>query len=91
MRPNTPHVVYTLEPSVAFGGHFYARSTLRDTCFAIFHAFTTGDAITNASLITTSRMLVARITSLFEKILVEDNHDQNMDEGKDPPQLMNAS
>lgn len=91
MRPNTPHVVYTLEPSVALGGHFYARSTIRDTCFAIYHAFISGDTITNASLISTSRILIARISNLFEKVLVEENREEYTDEGENVRQLKNMS
>ena len=48
MRPNTPHVVFTVESSVCRGGHFYAASTIRDSCYGMMHCFTSGTLVTNA-------------------------------------------
>jgi hypothetical protein len=49
MRPNTVHVVFTAEHSVCRGGHYYATSTLRDSCYGIIHTFVAGGLTTNAS------------------------------------------
>ena len=47
MRLNTPHLVVTPEHAICHGGHFYAMSTIRDTCFRIYHMFVGGSALTN--------------------------------------------
>lgn len=84
MRPNTPHVVFTPEPAICLGGHFYATSTLRDTCIALMHLFVAGNIITNASLMADSRQLFVRLASLFEDKLVDvDNDDDDSDNDDD--------
>lgn len=72
MRPNTPHAVYTIEPSICLGGHFYAAATIRDTCIGIFQTFIAGFVITNASLFSASRNIFIRMAILFEQSLVEE-------------------
>lgn len=66
MRPNTPHVVFTADHSVCLGGHFYATSTLRDTCYGMFHTFIAGSLITNAQHSKHAFMLLARLLAFFE-------------------------
>lgn len=77
MRPNTPHIVYTMDASICLGGHFYAASTLRDTCFGIFQTFVSGNSITNASLFATSRDILIRYAILIEKVLVREQIDDS--------------
>jgi hypothetical protein len=47
MRPNTLHAVLTTSNSIAYGQHFYATSTIRDTCWAIIHLSVMNETITN--------------------------------------------
>jgi hypothetical protein len=66
MRPNTPHVVFTAEHSVCLGGHFYATSTLRDTCYGMMHTFIAGSLVTNAQHTKHAFMLLSRLLAFFE-------------------------
>jgi hypothetical protein len=47
MRPNTPHYVLTLQNSITLGRHFYATSTILETCFAYIHCGILNAALTN--------------------------------------------
>ena len=47
MHPNTPHAVLTPENTVCHGGHFYATSTIHDTCLGIYHGFVMHSKISN--------------------------------------------
>jgi hypothetical protein len=47
MRPNTPHMVVTLDHAICYGTHFIATGALRQTCFGLIHAFVRRDVITN--------------------------------------------
>ena len=47
MRPNTPHYVLGLENSIMLGRHFYATSTIFDTCIGIIHSTILGEHVTN--------------------------------------------
>ena len=69
MRPNTPHVVFTTDHSVAHGGHFYASSTLQDTFFGIVHCFVANNFITNSEHMTTRRLLL-RMLQYYHKCFV---------------------
>jgi hypothetical protein len=77
MRPNTPHVVFTAEHSVCLGGHFYSTSTLRDTCYGMFHTFVAGSIVTNAQHTKHAFMLLSRLLAFFESyfLLSNDNSD----------------
>ena len=70
MRPNTPHVVFTAESAVCLGGHYYATSTLRDTCYGVFHSFVAGSVITNASHVRESFMVFARMVVFYHDFLI---------------------
>jgi hypothetical protein len=74
MRPNTPHVVFTAEHSVCFGGHFYATSTLRDTCYGMFHTFVAGSIMTNAQHTKNAFMLLSRLIAFFESHFLGSNN-----------------
>jgi hypothetical protein len=47
MRPNTPHYVLGVENTITFGRHFYATSTISDTCYGIIHTFMLNALVTN--------------------------------------------
>ena len=47
MKPNTPHYVWTISPSVMVGTHFLCTSSIMDTCFAVVHSSIYGHAVTN--------------------------------------------
>lgn len=69
MRPNTPHIVFTLEHAVCIGGHFYATSTLQDTLYGLEHNFFLGHLITNTEHIA-SRLLLRRFAHFFHRRLI---------------------
>jgi len=66
MKPNTPHVVFTPEHSIVYGGHFYSASNLQETFFGIVHCFMANDLITNTEHAKTRRVLL-RIMQYFYK------------------------
>lgn len=49
MRPCTPHFVLGTEPSIVFGRHFYAASTIRRSAFGVLHTFVMGFVVTNTT------------------------------------------
>ena len=72
MRPNTPHIVFTLEHTICTGGHFYATSTLQDTLYGLEHNFFLGHLVTNTDHIA-SRLLLRRFAHFFHKRLIGPN------------------
>ena len=68
MRPNTPHIVFTLEHAICVGGHFYAMSTLQDTLYGLEHHFFLGHLVTNTEHIA-SRLLLRRFAHFFHRRL----------------------
>lgn len=70
MRPNTPHVVFTPEPSVCTGGHFYATSTLRETCYGLYHDFVVGRVSTNTQHVQDTFRILTRMMAFYEVDLV---------------------
>lgn len=71
MRPCTPHAVVTPESAICLGGHFYAISTLRESCFGVLQSFSTSQVVTNTEHIDTSRFLLERITYMLSIVLSE--------------------
>lgn len=69
MRPNTPHIVFTLEHAICTGGHFYATSTLQDTLYGLEHHFFIGHLVTNTDHIA-SRLLLRRFAHFFHNRLI---------------------
>jgi hypothetical protein len=61
MRPNTPHFVITTEHAICHGGHFYAMSTIRDTCFGIYHTFIGGGTLTNTEYSLHANQMLTRM------------------------------
>jgi hypothetical protein len=47
MRPNTLHTVLSTSNCISYGQHFYATSTIRDTCWAIIHLVVMNETLTN--------------------------------------------
>ena len=69
MKPNTPHVFFTTEHSIALGGHFYSFSNLQDTITGIIHCFTVNNIITNKEHPDT-RVLLFRMMEYLYKFYV---------------------
>lgn len=67
MRPNTPHFVVTLEHAICQGGHFYAFSTIRETCFALYGCFFYGATITNTNH-DPSRVMLRKMACYCEQV-----------------------
>jgi hypothetical protein len=70
------------------GGHYYATSTLRDTCYGILESFAFGNVVTNSSHSEDAFMLLTRVVAFYESELMsrgkdgdtdEENNDQEMD------------
>jgi hypothetical protein len=47
MRPCTPHFVLGVDNAIMTGRHFYATSTIAQTCYGIIHTFVMNHVITN--------------------------------------------
>jgi hypothetical protein len=56
------------------GGHYYATSTLRDTCYGIIHSFAAGGLVTNSSHSDEAFLLLSRIVAFYEGELVPGEH-----------------
>ncbi|PPQ76207.1 hypothetical protein CVT26_009208 [Gymnopilus dilepis] len=70
MPPNTPHVIYTPENTICWGGHYYATGTMQSTLFGIVHSFINGQHITDVSH-HCSRLLLRRIICFYYQALIE--------------------
>jgi hypothetical protein len=57
MRPNTPHYSLTVDHSITYGRHFYATSTIRDTCWAIVHCTIGQSTLTDTERPRTTQLL----------------------------------
>lgn len=75
MRPNTPHMVFTIEDSISHGSHYYSSSTLTDTFSGIVHCLIAENVVTNTSHFA-SRSLLLRMIHYFheEYIVLEHDH-----------------
>jgi hypothetical protein len=69
MRPNTPHVVVTLEHSVFNGGHFYATSTIKQTFYGLIHCLVAKRYISNTSH-APSRFVLRQMLAFYHTALV---------------------
>ena len=74
MRPNTFHCVFTLEPTIVHGGHFYATSTIRESCIASYHSFVLEKVISNTSHQGASLELLRRLVTYFESVYTKDTY-----------------
>lgn len=69
MRPNTPHMVYTVFDSICHGWHFYTTSTLRDSLYGIVHCFMAQEVVTNTEHPKSIHLLL-RLIHYFHQELV---------------------
>jgi hypothetical protein len=74
MRPNTPHMVFTIEDSICRGSHFYSTSTLTDTFAGIVHCLIADNVVTNTSHYA-SRSLLLRMIHYFHEEFIVLGHD----------------
>jgi hypothetical protein len=74
MRPNTPHMVFSIEDSICCGSHFYTTSTLSDTFSALVHCLIADNVVTNTSHLP-SRALLLRIIHYFHEEFIILEHD----------------
>lgn len=74
MRPNTPHMVFTIEDSICQGSHFYSTSTLTDTFAGIVHCLIAENVVTNTSHFA-SRSLLLRMIHYFHEEFIVLEHD----------------
>ncbi len=70
MKPNTPHSVFTIEHSIAIGGHFYSFANIQQTVFGLVHAFVMDTLVTNTEHPKT-RVLLFRMLQYVYKFYVE--------------------
>jgi hypothetical protein len=96
--------VFTLEPSVCRGGHYYATTTLRDTCYGIMHSFASGNICTNTQHTVEAFDLLSRMVSFYEMELIpwdtepiddkgdaaEEEDDDLMDDDDDDLRMFNT-
>jgi len=68
MKPHTPHYVVSLEPSIVWGRHFYASSTIRASVIGIVQTFVMGLAVTNA-LHDNTRTLLRRLMVMWSDFM----------------------
>ena len=65
MRPNTPHCIVTFESAICKGGHFYASSTIRDTCYGYLHSFVASTLLTNTEHTTEAQLLLRHLLDFY--------------------------
>lgn len=65
MRPNTPHCVVTFESAICKGGHLYATSTIRDSCYGYWHSFVASTLLTNTEHTTEAQLLLQRLVDFY--------------------------
>jgi hypothetical protein len=70
MRPNTPHMIYTIEDSICHGSHFYATSTLTDTFAGIVHCLIADNVVTNTSHFPARSLLLRMLHHFHEEFIV---------------------
>lgn len=71
MKPNTPHAVFTMEHSIALGGHFLSFANLQETLFGIIHGFCIDNLVTNTEHPKT-RVLLFRMLQYVYNFYVHD-------------------
>jgi hypothetical protein len=68
MQPNTPHAVLTPNASICHGGHYYATSTVRQTCYGVFIGFVLNSIITNTEHTSPSMLFFRRLTQYWHTV-----------------------
>ncbi|TFK68887.1 hypothetical protein BDN72DRAFT_858108 [Pluteus cervinus] len=69
MRPNTPHAVITPESSICYGGYLICHTTIRDTCYGLFHSASRGHVLTNVAGIPEALLLLRRIMMYWASVV----------------------
>jgi hypothetical protein len=72
MWPNTPHFVYTPSNTICHSAHFYATSTIRETCYGLIHSFVAACILSNTSHKTESRLLLQRMITHYHSAFFDD-------------------
>lgn len=70
MRANTVHAVFTPEPTICHGGHFYSTATMQESACSWVHAFVADYRITNTNHPPASKLL-RRIALFYHLGLVQ--------------------
>ncbi|KAF9049143.1 hypothetical protein BJ165DRAFT_1464582 [Panaeolus papilionaceus] len=86
MRPNTRHVVLTVDHTIVAGGYFYSTPCLTDSLKAFIHCFNADGAVTNSNT-AASRPALQRILSFFYVGLVKKGVHHETDEYHHLPNL----
>ena len=74
MKPNTLHCVFTLEPTICHGGHFFATSTIRDSCIGLYHSFMVPGIITNTEHELATRELLRRMAAYYHSLYIRQDY-----------------
>ncbi|TFK59742.1 hypothetical protein BDN72DRAFT_905577 [Pluteus cervinus] len=69
MRPNTPHAVITTESSICHGGYLICHTTIRDTCYGLFHCASHGHILTNIEAFPEALFLLRRIMMYWHNVV----------------------
>lgn len=72
MRPNSPHLAITPDPSISHGGRFFGTSTIRESCFGVFYTFLFSPKLDPQHSVD-SRTLLRRLLVYYHGILTTDN------------------
>uniref|UniRef100_A0A8H7Y3T5 JmjC domain-containing protein n=1 Tax=Psilocybe cubensis TaxID=181762 RepID=A0A8H7Y3T5_PSICU len=84
--PNTMHMVYTAEPSICFGAHFYSLHTMKESLCGYIHSFLAHSICTNTAHPNT-RSLIHRLVSFYHKSVTSDSSDMPADVAAHLPDL----
>ena len=68
MQPNTPHAVLTPNAAICHGGHYYATSTIRWTCYGVFIGFVLNSIITNTEHTSAAMLFFRRLTEYWHLV-----------------------
>jgi hypothetical protein len=68
MRPNTPHCVVTTNAAICHGGHFYASSTVRDSCHGFLSSFVGSSLLTNTEHTSDALLMLRRLVEYFHLV-----------------------
>ncbi|KAF9459884.1 hypothetical protein BDZ94DRAFT_985891 [Collybia nuda] len=73
LRPNTPFLAIMPEPSICHGGRFYAASTIRESCYGVFHTFLYNNTV-DAQHSIDSRKLLRRMLAFCHSTLTSNDN-----------------
>lgn len=70
MYPGLPHAVFTLEPAICSGGHFYLWATMEKTFFAMVHALLMPSYLLNADHAISREVLIRYMHYLHCEMII---------------------